>query len=151
MRISDEEKQAVHKAMLTKLGLLTEGSSEPMIDMDRIMIPENTQLHKVWVAVKGEVASLTADLEAMKEEKCRWQKEAKNLIGKLASAEANGAENARFAELYRLDLDDSADDMENENEYRREARQETWNEVDAKASKMSGTWRVLCDGQGVDE
>lgn len=79
MRISDEEKQAVRKAMLTDLDLLIEESSEAMIDMDRIMIPEGTQLHKVWVAVKGEVESLTAALEAMKEEKCRWQREANSL------------------------------------------------------------------------
>lgn len=48
-------------------------------NLDRVMIPEGTQLHKVWVMVKGEINSLKADLESMKEEKYRWQKEANSL------------------------------------------------------------------------
>lgn len=90
---------------------------------------------EAWVKTamdrQKEIEALRVSLASMAEEKNRCQKEANNLNRELESVNRSAAEDRRVAELFRAHLDDSAQDAESDNEWEGEARQRTWNQLDA--------------------
>lgn len=112
-------------------------------------------------ALKGEVNSLTVQLNAARAERKRQKNDKVRFATLLVLEKRSGKENVKLAELLRSHLDDSADDMESDNEWEQDARQITWNEVDNKASRRihcepESTERAvmdqaMADAEGIDE
>lgn len=114
-------------------------------ELDRVNL-EKAKTVLAAEELQGEVKSLQVELNSMRAQRDRLKREVQNLTGKLATSIRSGAENARLAELFRSHLDDRASEFFDDNEWEQQARQITWNGIDAEASRTEH-----CMAEGIDE